>query len=77
MIRLRDAGKPLPACAWLVSPWVDLEMTGASIDSKAAVDPLIHREYLQELAANYLHGETRATRWCRRSTPTSPACRRC
>ena len=57
MIRLRDAGKPLPACAWLVSPWVDLEMTGASIDSKAAIDPLIHREYLQELAANYLHGQ--------------------
>ncbi len=23
---LRDAGGPLPACAWLLSPWVDLEM---------------------------------------------------
>jgi len=57
MIRLRDAGKPLPACAWLVSPWVDLEMTGASIETKATIDPLIHREYLQELAANYLHGQ--------------------
>ena len=57
MIRLRDAAKPLPACAWLVSPWVDLEMTGASIDSKAAIDPLIHRQYLEELAANYLHGQ--------------------
>ena len=57
MIRLRDAAKPLPGCAWLVSPWVDLEMTGASIDSKAAIDPLIHRQYLEELAANYLHGQ--------------------
>ena len=57
MTRLREAAKPLPACAWLVSPWVDLEMTGASIDAKATVDPLIHREYLQELAANYLHGQ--------------------
>jgi acetyl esterase/lipase len=57
MIRLREAGRPLPGCAWLVSPWVDLEMTGASIDSKATIDPLIHREYLQELAANYLHGQ--------------------
>ncbi|HMF68076.1 MAG TPA: alpha/beta hydrolase fold domain-containing protein, partial [Phyllobacterium sp.] len=27
MIRLRGAGRPLPGCAWLVSPWVDLEMT--------------------------------------------------
>jgi monoterpene epsilon-lactone hydrolase len=57
MIRLREAASPLPACAWLVSPWVDLEMTGASIDTKATIDPLIHREYLQELAANYLHGQ--------------------
>jgi monoterpene epsilon-lactone hydrolase len=54
MTSLRDQGRPLPACAWLVSPWVDLEMTGESIDTKAAIDPLIHREYLQELAAHYL-----------------------
>lgn len=59
MIRLRDAGKPLPGCIWLVSPWVDLEMTGASMDEKAAVDPLIHRDYLEELASAYL-GNTNA-----------------
>ncbi|WP_442579416.1 alpha/beta hydrolase [Mesorhizobium sp. ASY16-5R] len=56
MQRLRDAGKPLPATAWLVSPWVDLEMTGATMDSKAAIDPLIHRDYLEQLATNYLAG---------------------
>jgi monoterpene epsilon-lactone hydrolase len=56
MIRMRDAGKPLPGAAWLVSPWVDLEMTGATIDSKAEIDPLIHREYLEELASAYLSG---------------------
>ncbi|MBZ9603644.1 alpha/beta hydrolase [Phyllobacterium chamaecytisi] len=56
MIRLRDAGKLLPSCAWLVSPWVDLEMSGASMDEKAAVDPLIHRDYLEELAGAYLGG---------------------
>lgn len=54
MTRLRDAGRPLPACAWLVSPWVDLAMTGASMDTKDAVDPLIHRDYLEELAGAYL-----------------------
>ncbi|MDI6025467.1 alpha/beta hydrolase [Corticibacterium sp. UT-5YL-CI-8] len=58
MIRLRDAGMPLPACAWLVSPWVDLEMTGASIETKATVDPLISRVYLEGLAANYLAGKS-------------------
>jgi len=56
MTRLRDSGRPLPGCAWLISPWTDLAMTGASIDSKDAVDPLIHRGYLQELAAAYLAG---------------------
>jgi epsilon-lactone hydrolase len=56
IIRLRDTGKPLPACAWLVSPWVDLQMTGASLADKADVDPLISKPYLEELAAAFLAG---------------------
>lgn len=56
MTRLRELGRPLPACAWLISPWVDLTMSGASMDSKAAIDPLIHRDYLEGLAAAYLNG---------------------
>lgn len=56
MLALRDAGEPLPAGAWLASPWVDLAMTGASISGKDAVDPLIHGPYLQELADAYLAG---------------------
>jgi epsilon-lactone hydrolase len=52
--RLRDAHEDLPACAWLISPWLDLTMSGSTLASKAAVDPLIHREYLNELADAYL-----------------------
>ena len=52
--RLRDAHEDLPACAWLISPWVDLTMSGSTLASKAAVDPLIHKEYLNELADAYL-----------------------
>jgi acetyl esterase/lipase len=52
--RLRDAPEELPACAWLMSPWTDLTMSGSSMASKAAVDPLIHKEYLNELADAYL-----------------------
>lgn len=62
MIRLRDTGKPLPACGWLVSPWVDLAMTGGSLDAKAAVDPIISKTYLGELAHSYLAG----------ASPTNP-----
>jgi acetyl esterase/lipase len=52
--RLLDAQEELPACAWLISPWTDLTMSGSSLVSKAAVDPLIHKEYLNELADAYL-----------------------
>jgi len=52
--RLRDAHEELPACAWLISPWTDLTMSGSTLMSKAAVDPLIHKEYLNELANAYL-----------------------
>jgi epsilon-lactone hydrolase len=56
MTSVRDAREPLPACAWLVSPWVDLQMTGASLAEKAAIDPLISKSYLEELASAYLAG---------------------
>jgi epsilon-lactone hydrolase len=52
--RLREAGEEQPACAWLVSPWTDLTMSGATLSSKDAVDPLIHKPYLEELAGAYL-----------------------
>jgi epsilon-lactone hydrolase len=51
---LRDAGEEQPACAWLVSPWTDLTMSGPTLASKDAVDPLIHKGYLGELADAYL-----------------------
>lgn len=51
--RLRAAREQLPACAWLVSPWTDLTMSGATLATKDAVDPLIHKAYLEELADAY------------------------
>ena len=52
--RLRAAHEEVPACAWLISPWTDLTMSGATLVTKAAIDPLIHKEYLNELADAYL-----------------------
>jgi epsilon-lactone hydrolase len=52
--RLRDAGEELPGCAWLVSPWTDLTMSGETLATKDAVDPIIHKGYLDELADAYL-----------------------
>jgi acetyl esterase/lipase len=51
---LRQTGDALPACAWLASPWTDLTMSGSTLITKDSVDPLIHKAYLEELAAAYV-----------------------
>lgn len=56
--RLRDAHEELPGCAWLISPWTDLTMSGSTVFTKDAVDPLIHKQYLNELADAYLPAGT-------------------
>lgn len=57
MMRLRESNEALPGCGWLVSPWTDLALTGATLASKDAIDPLIHKPYLKELADAYLPAE--------------------
>lgn len=52
-LRLRELGEALPGCLWLCSPWTDLTMSGETISTKDAVDPLLHRPYLEELASAY------------------------
>jgi acetyl esterase/lipase len=56
LLALRDADTPLPAVAVLLSPWLDLSLTGASMDAKADVDPMVQRVPLQRMADAYLHG---------------------
>ncbi|WP_027583500.1 alpha/beta hydrolase [Bradyrhizobium sp. Ai1a-2] len=52
--RLLQEGAGLPGCAWLISPWTDLTMSGATLEAKDAVDPIIHKTYLEELADAYV-----------------------
>jgi epsilon-lactone hydrolase len=54
MTALRDSGAALPACGWLLSPWTDLALSGSTLATKDAVDPLIHRGYLNELVEAFL-----------------------
>ena len=51
---IRARGEEGPACAWLASPWTDLTMSGSTMASKDGVDPLIHKPYLEELAAAFV-----------------------
>jgi epsilon-lactone hydrolase len=57
--RLRDLGEAFPACLWLISPWTDLTLSGATLETKDAADPLLHRAYLEELASAYSGGADR------------------
>jgi epsilon-lactone hydrolase len=56
LMRLRDEGVPLPAAAVTVSPWTDLALTGESLRSNAARDPLIPIAHAQRGVALFLAG---------------------
>jgi monoterpene epsilon-lactone hydrolase len=56
MVKLREESEPLPAAAVCLSPWVDMEGIGESMNTQAEVDPLVEREPLLEMAEAYLGG---------------------
>ncbi len=58
LVALRDAGVPLPAAAFLISPWTDLALEGSTIRSKADVDTLLTEHGLRASAAHYLRGSS-------------------
>src|SRR6201999_762217 len=56
LIAARDAGLPQPAAGVLYSPWVDLTLAGASMETKASVDYLLAPDALQGAAYGYAGG---------------------
>ena len=56
LVALRDRGVPLPGAAALLSPWTDLAGTGASVQGKAAQDPMVTQVMLERMAAAYVAG---------------------
>ncbi|MCA9107885.1 MAG: alpha/beta hydrolase [Planctomycetales bacterium] len=54
--RLRDAGLPLPRAAALLSPWLDLTHSGATITTCAATELLVPEAVLVRLADWYAAG---------------------
>ncbi len=56
LIAIRDAGEPMPAAGIGISPWVDMEGTGESMTTRAAVDPVVQKEGLLDMAKLYLGG---------------------
>lgn len=60
LLALRDAGTAPPAAGVCLSPWLDLTQSGESMTSKAAVDPMVQRDRLEEMAEAYAGKNRRA-----------------
>ena len=54
LLAARDAGDPMAAAGVCMSPWVDMEATGESMMTKAGVDPMVQKEGILDMAANFL-----------------------
>lgn len=58
LLNLRELGEPMPAAAYLLSPWVDLSQSGPSYEVCAKRDPMVTREALQAMADMYCGGRS-------------------
>lgn len=47
-LTLPEMGVPGPAALVLISPWLDLSLSGASVAANAPVDPMLKRSFLEE-----------------------------
>lgn len=54
LLMLRDRSEPLPAAIVLLSPWLDLSLSGPTMESRAASDPLVSRSALLACARDYI-----------------------
>ena len=60
LVNARDHGLPLPAAAFVMSPYADLTLAGTTMETKREVDPLMSRENLQSRVTDYTAGQDAA-----------------
>ena len=60
LVNARDHGLPLPAAAFVMSPYADLTLAGETMETKREVDPLMSREALQSRVTDYTSGQDAA-----------------
>jgi acetyl esterase/lipase len=54
LLALKREGLPLPSAAVMMSPWVDLTMSGDSMSTRAALDPALTPDGLRRRAGDYV-----------------------
>jgi monoterpene epsilon-lactone hydrolase len=60
LVNARDRGLPLPAAAFVMSPYADLTLAGTTMETKREADPLLSRELLQPRVSDYTAGQDAA-----------------
>ena len=60
LVNARDRGLPLPATAYLMSPYADLTLAGATMQTKREADPLLSPQALHARVADYTSGQDAA-----------------
>jgi epsilon-lactone hydrolase len=60
LVNARDHGLPLPAAAFVMSPYADLTLAGTTIEAKREADPLLSREALEARVTDYTAGQDAA-----------------
>ena len=60
LVNARDHGLPLPAAAFVMSPYADLTLAGTTMETKREVDLLMSRENLQARVTDYTSGQDAA-----------------
>lgn len=54
LVALKDAGLPLPAAGVCISPWVDLEATGESYETRKNIDPMVSKDLIKPMGQFYI-----------------------
>jgi acetyl esterase/lipase len=54
LVSLKEQGQPLPGAAFALSPWIDLEGLGESMQTKADADPMVKKDGLVKMGKLYL-----------------------
>ena len=60
LVNARDHGLPLPAAAFVMSPYADLTLAGATMETKREADPLLSPEALRARVIDYTSGQDAA-----------------
>ncbi len=60
LVNARDHGLPLPAAAFAMSPYADLTLAGATMETKREADPLLSPQALRARVPDYTSGQDAA-----------------